>query len=179
MHLIACAIRVIEPTRRRRAYNAHESMQGLSHSQQAALDAMGITRWRRQSAPMPARVQIVSADRLSGSEAKLLDAMLAAIDVTIGLDVQLMTSPDKACHQAAPAPYWLALGGEVASTLLGSTQPLDTLRGQWHPLNREANGEGPVVLVTEALSELLRVPTAKARAWEDLRLLRRVLQEAG
>ncbi|MBS3785485.1 MAG: hypothetical protein KGY57_01615 [Gammaproteobacteria bacterium] len=154
-------------------------MQGLSHSQQAALDAMGITRWHRQVAPMPAQLQIVSADRLNSSEAKLLDAMLAAIDLTLGADVQLVSSPDKALQQAVSSPYWLVLGAEVAATLWGSAQPLETLRGQWHPLNPDAKGEGPTILVTEPLAELLRMPTAKARAWEDLRLLRRALQEAG
>ncbi|MRH77815.1 hypothetical protein GH984_03775 [Spiribacter sp. C176] len=131
-------------------------MQGLSHSQQAALDAMGITRWQRQMAPAPVPLQVISDGVLKGPEAKLLDAMLAAIGLTVGADVQIATSTEKALAQTPPSPVWLVLGEQAAASL---------------------QGQGPIVLVTKTPAELLRAPLAKARVWEDLRRLRRALQE--
>lgn len=153
-------------------------MQGLSDSQQVALDAIGITRWQRRAPPPLPRLQVITAGVLKPMEADLLEAMLAAIDLSIGVDVQQLTSPQQAIDQTACAPFWLLLGTEVAETILGQTQPLDALRGRWHPLEAAAGAEGPTILVTEAPEALLRRPAEKARVWEDLRLLRRTLQAA-
>lgn len=156
MPSIACVTPASEPTRRRRACNAHKSMRGLSHSQQAALDAMGITRWQRQAAPAPALLQVVSAGALKGPEAKLLDAMLAAIGLTVGADARVATSAEKALAQTPPSPVWLVLGEQAAALL---------------------QGQDSIVVVTKTPAELLRAPLDKARVWEDLRRLRRALQE--
>ncbi|SCX83823.1 DNA polymerase [Thiohalorhabdus denitrificans] len=61
----------------------------------------------------------------------------------------------------------VALGRVAAQQLLGSQQPLARLRGQEHRFH-----ETPV-LVTYHPAYLLRNPADKAKAWEDLKAVRR------
>ena len=67
----------------------------------------------------------------------------------------------------------LAVGRVAAQHLLGSTETLGRLRAQ-----RDLSAFGVPVLVTYHPAYLLRTPVQKARAWEDLKRLRSLI-EAG
>ena len=69
----------------------------------------------------------------------------------------------------------LAVGRIAAHSLLQSKDPLGRLRGKLHHY-RHNKGETPVV-VTYHPAYLLRTPRDKAKAWEDLRLALKVVQE--
>ncbi len=64
-----------------------------------------------------------------------------------------------------------ALGAHAAQSLLGNQTPVSRLRGKLLNL-----GSRPLV-VTYHPAYLLRNPVAKRQAWEDLKLLRRLLDE--
>ncbi len=66
----------------------------------------------------------------------------------------------------------LAVGRIAAQQLLGRDDPVGRLRGQRH------NVDDIPVVVTYHPAYLLRRPSEKGRAWTDLCLARRVLQEA-
>jgi uracil-DNA glycosylase family 4 len=126
-----------------------------------------------------------------GQAGKLLDAMLASIDLKRGGNVYITNvlksrppgnrdpEPDEI---AACMPYLsaqielirpkliLALGRVAAQTLLDSGEAVGHLRGQLHRFK-----DIPLV-VTYHPAYLLRNPTDKARAWEDLCLARRTMQ---
>jgi DNA polymerase len=70
----------------------------------------------------------------------------------------------------------LAVGRVAAQNLLQVTTPLSRLRGQIHHL--EAAGSEPArpVWVTYHPAYLLRSPQEKARAWEDLKAVRGLLE---
>lgn len=67
----------------------------------------------------------------------------------------------------------LAVGRIAAQNLLGTDAPLGRLRGQKHYLN---DGQLPVV-VTYHPAYLLRSPTQKRKAWQDLCLARQIVNE--
>ena len=67
----------------------------------------------------------------------------------------------------------LAVGRIAAQQLLGTDSPVGRLRGKLHYLNKL-----PLV-VTYHPAYLLRSPTQKRKAWDDLCLATRVLAEAG
>lgn len=69
----------------------------------------------------------------------------------------------------------LAVGRIAAQQLLHADAPLGRLRGKVHSLN---GSEIPVV-VTYHPAYLLRTPSQKRKAWEDLCLARRVCRERG
>lgn len=69
----------------------------------------------------------------------------------------------------------LAVGRIAAQTLLHRDSPLGRLRGTVHALN---NGHIPLV-VTYHPAYLLRSPTQKRKAWEDLCLARQVVAASG
>jgi len=69
----------------------------------------------------------------------------------------------------------VALGRIAAHNLLGVDTPLSRLRGRVHRFGPE----GVPVVVTYHPAYLLRSPGDKRRAWEDLRLARRVAAEGG
>jgi uracil-DNA glycosylase len=69
----------------------------------------------------------------------------------------------------------LAVGRIAAQQLLHADVPLGRLRGKVHSLN---GSEIPVV-VTYHPAYLLRTPSQKRKAWEDLCLARRVCRERG
>lgn len=126
-----------------------------------------------------------------GQAGKLLDAMLAAIDLKRESNVYITNvlksrppgnrdpEPDEV---AACRPYLLAqialiqpriilaLGRVAAQSLLDTDAAIGTLRGQVHRFQ-----EVPLV-VTYHPAYLLRKPTEKAHAWEDLCLARRTMQ---
>jgi len=65
----------------------------------------------------------------------------------------------------------LAVGGVAAHALLDSDSPVGRLRGRVHPFGQP---EIPLV-VTYHPAYLLRTPTEKAKAWQDLCLAKRTL----
>jgi DNA polymerase len=123
-----------------------------------------------------------------GQAGKLLDAMLASIDLKRGDNVYITNvlksrppgnrnpEPDEV---AACRPYLLAqielirpklilaLGRFAAQSLLDTDEAIARLRGRVHPF------QGVPLLVTYHPAYLLRNLPDKARAWEDLCLARR------
>jgi DNA polymerase len=127
-----------------------------------------------------------------GRAGQLLDAMLGAIelareDVYIA-NILKCRPPNNRDPRAAEAtactPYLerqiqllqpkviLALGRIAAQWMLQSDAPIGRLRGQRLGFG---NPETPLVASYHP-AYLLRSPTAKAKAWEDLRLVRRILR---
>ena len=127
-----------------------------------------------------------------GRAGQLLDAMLAALGLARGQGVYIANCikcrpPDNRDplpeERAACAPWLarqialirprviLAVGRVAAQHLLATETPLGKLRGQVHHWGAEAT---PLV-VTYHPAYLLRKPTEKARAWEDLKRARAVL----
>ena len=129
-----------------------------------------------------------------GQAGKLLDNMLAALDLARGRNVYIANvlkcrppgnrnpEPDEV---AQCEPYLkrqialikpkviVVLGRFAAQSLLRSTTPIGKLRGTVHSY------EGIPVVVTYHTAYLLRTLTDKARAWEDLCLAREVHDRAG
>lgn len=127
-----------------------------------------------------------------GQAGKLLDAMLAAIDLRRGENVYITNmlkshppgnrnpDPDEV---AACRPYLqaqialiqpkliLALGRVAAQSLLDTDEAIGRLRGRVHTFQ-----DLPLV-VTYHPAYLLRNLTDKARAWEDLCLARRTMRQ--
>ena len=125
-----------------------------------------------------------------GEAGKLLDAMLAAIGLSRSKNVYitnvLKSRPPgnrdpEADEVAACMPYLqaqieliqpkiiLALGRFAAQSLLGTDETVGHLRGRAHAF------QGVPLVVTYHPAYLLRKPTDKARAWEDLCLARRTM----
>lgn len=124
-----------------------------------------------------------------GPAGKLLDAMLASIGLARGDNVYLTNvlkshppgnrdpEPDEV---AACRPYLLAqieliqpklilaLGRLAAQSLLDTDEAIGSLRGRMHTF------QGVPLVATYHPAYLLRKPTEKARAWEDLCLARRI-----
>ena len=126
-----------------------------------------------------------------GRAGKLLDEMLRAVgesrDSVFIANTLKCRPPNnrdpKADEVAACRPYLdrqielvspdivLAVGRIAAQNLLGSDLPLGRLRGQRHQL-----GETPLI-VTYHPAYLLRSPSQKRKAWDDLCLARRICRE--
>ena len=126
-----------------------------------------------------------------GQAGQMLDAMLGAIGLARGNNVYITNvlkshppgnrdpEPDEV---AACRPYLqaqieliqpkiiLALGHVAAQILLDSKETISHLRGRAHQF------QGVPLVATYHPAYLLRKPTEKARAWEDLCLARRLLQ---
>jgi len=132
-----------------------------------------------------------------GPAGKLLDAMLAAIELARDRDVYITNAvkcrlpanrPPDAAEMAACAPYLqrqiallqprviVLLGRAAAHALLGEDVQLASLRGK--PLfYRDGTREIPVV-VTYHPAYLLRALPDKARSWEDLCRARELMRLA-
>jgi len=129
-----------------------------------------------------------------GQAGQLLDRMLAAIGLDRHHGVYICNvvkcrpprnRDPKADEAGACQPYLqrqlsllqprlvVALGRVPAHYLLGVTTPLGRLRGQLH---RYAPVDVPL-LATYHPAYLLRNPADKARAWADLKYIRRILAE--
>jgi uracil-DNA glycosylase family 4 len=125
-----------------------------------------------------------------GPAGKLLDAMLAAIDLRRGEDVYIANAvkcrpPNNRTPEVAEisacAPYLkrqiallqprliVLLGRAAAHAVLGNVGPLGALRGKpfEYPAS-ECNGRRIPVVVTYHPAYLLRTLPDKAKAWEDL-----------
>jgi len=129
-----------------------------------------------------------------GQAGKLLDNMLLAIGLQRGANVYIANAvkcrppnnrtPELA-EMATCKPYLarqiallepkliVLLGRAAAHSVLGSDEPLGSLRGRLHRY-----GEIPVV-VTYHPAYLLRTLHDKAKAWEDLCLARRTIRGVG
>ena len=132
-----------------------------------------------------------------GPAGKLLDAMLAAIDLRRGEDVYIANAvkcrppanrTPEAAEMAACAPYLVRqiallqprlivlLGRAAVHTLLGEDASLSSLRGK--PLfYRDGEREIPVI-VTYHPAYLLRALPDKAKTWEDLCRARALMRVA-
>lgn len=126
-----------------------------------------------------------------GQAGKLLDAMMAAIDIKRGEDVYIANSVKcRPPNNRTPEPEetnacWpylqrqielikprviVALGRPAAQTLLQSEIKISSARGQLHDY------QGIPVIVTYHPAYLLRTPADKSKAWEDLVLARRTMK---
>ncbi|MCK9283601.1 MAG: uracil-DNA glycosylase [Rhodocyclaceae bacterium] len=127
-----------------------------------------------------------------GQAGKLLDAMLAAIELKRGSDVYIGNAvkcrpPSNRTPEpeeiAACRPYLqrqielirpkliVALGRPAAQSLLGGEVKIGAARGQLHAY------AGIPVIVTYHPAYLLRNLTDKAKAWEDLVFARKTMRE--
>lgn len=129
-----------------------------------------------------------------GRAGKLLDEMLRAagygranVYIANVLKCRPPDNRDPAAEEAASCRGYLdrqialvrpklilAVGRTAAQQLLGTDAPLGRLRGKVHALN---DSEIPVV-VTYHPAYLLRSPSQKRKAWEDLCLARSVVRES-
>lgn len=170
----------------------------------AACRACGLCRQRRQAVlgvgdtdadwlfigEGPGAEEDARGEPFVGPAGKLLDAMLAAIDLRRGDDVYIANAvkcrppgnrtPESA-EMAACAPYLkrqiallqprliVLLGRAAAHALLGNQGSLAGLRGQtFHYFTPEDGAGGIPMLVTYHPAYLLRTLPDKAKAWEDL-----------
>ncbi|MCZ6476355.1 MAG: uracil-DNA glycosylase [Gammaproteobacteria bacterium] len=135
-----------------------------------------------------------SGEPFVGRAGQLLDAMLRAIELSREkvyianiLKCRPPNNRDPRAEEAtACTPYLerqirllqpkviLALGRIAAQWLLQSDAPIGRLRGQKLGFG---NPETPLVASYHP-AYLLRSPAAKAKAWEDLKLVRRILRAA-
>ncbi len=179
-----------------------ELTQTICHCQQC-----GLAQTRSQAVPgvgdrkaewlivgeAPGADEDAQGEPFVGQAGKLLDNMLAAIGLKRGDGVYIANvlkcrPPDNRNPQdieiAACEPYLtrqielirpriiLAVGKFAAQWLLTSDKPVGALRGKIHHFN-----EIPVI-VTYHPAYLLRSPTEKARAWEDLCLAQDALKQS-
>ena len=131
-----------------------------------------------------------------GQAGKLLDAMLAAIDLERGADVYIANAvkcrppgnrTPEAGEMAACAPYLqrqiellqpkliVLLGRAAVQAVLGVDSSLAGLRGK--PLACAAGGREIPVVVTYHPAYLLRTLPDKAKTWEDLCRARALMRE--
>lgn len=124
-----------------------------------------------------------------GRSGQLLDAMLAAVGMSRDTDVFITNvikcrppgnRNPKPEEIASCSPYLmrqiallkperiLVLGRFAAQTLLGTDATIGSLRGRVHQLKTD-DGEIPLI-VSYHPAYLLRSPSEKARAWQDLKL---------
>ncbi|WP_454693734.1 uracil-DNA glycosylase family protein [Achromobacter aegrifaciens] len=125
-----------------------------------------------------------------GRSGQLLDAMLSSVSMSRERDVFITNvikcrppgnRNPKPEEIAACSPYLmrqiallkperiLVLGRFAAQTLLGTDATIGSLRGRIHQLKTDEGVEIPVI-VSYHPAYLLRSPSEKARAWQDLRL---------
>jgi uracil-DNA glycosylase family 4 len=126
-----------------------------------------------------------------GAAGKLLDAMLAAIDLKRGSDVYIANAvkcrpPENrtptADEIATCRPYLqrqidllqprliVVLGGAAAQAMLGSEIKVGAMRGKL------LEYRGVPLIVTYHPAYLLRTPTDKSKVWEDLVFARRTMR---
>ena len=134
-----------------------------------------------------------------GAAGRLLDAMLAAIDLRRGHDVYIANAvkcrpphnrTPEASEIAACAPYLrrqivllqprliVLLGRAAAHALLGEVGSLSGLRGQLLHYRKPEDGGAIPVVVTYHPAYLLRTLPDKAKSWEDLCRARTLIRAA-
>lgn len=134
-----------------------------------------------------------------GKSGRLLTAMLEAVGIKRGEDAVILNTlkcrppanRDPHPEELAACTHYLrrqleliapdvvfVIGRYAARTILNSGEtPLGRLRGSVH--SAMMGGRQVPVVVSYHPSYLLRSPDAKAKAWEDLVLLRRACRDAG
>jgi uracil-DNA glycosylase len=172
-----------------------------------ACTACGLAATRRRSVPgvgavdaewlfvgeAPGADEDARGEPFVGQAGKLLDAMLAALDLARGRNVYIANvlkcrppnnrTPEppevEACRPFLDRQITLirprvivALGKSAATTLLGSDATIASLRGRVHRYR------GVPLVVTYHPAYLLRNLADKAKAWEDLVFARRTLRAA-
>ena len=104
----------------------------------------------------------------------LLDKMLVAIQLQRGKNVYLtqLSEPEYFNRQISliQPKLIVAFGEKAAQTLLGSSEPLDALRGKVHPY------QGVALVASYSPSHLLQHTQDKAKAWADLCLARSTME---
>jgi uracil-DNA glycosylase len=137
-------------------------------------------RWLVLAETQAAALRDGQADPLAGEAGKLLGNMLRAAQLpaaALALLVPLARQAAAGPGEAVPLPdaaagliasaqpdVVLIMGRLAAQAVLRTADPLGRLRGQVHRLH------GVAAIVTYDAGYLLRNPTDKARAWDDLRL---------
>jgi DNA polymerase len=140
----------------------------------------------------PGADEDVRGEPFVGQAGKLLDNMLLAINLRRGENVYIANivkcrppnnRTPEADEIAACLPYLrrqielinprviVALGKTAAAALLGEDAPLGSLRGRLHDF------DGIPLIVTYHPAYLLRSPSEKAKAWQDLRLAVKTMAE--
>jgi len=114
-------------------------------------------------------------DALADGDADtLLDKMLVAIQLQRGKNVYFtqLSEPEYFNRQISliQPKLIVAFGEKAAQTLLGSSEPLDALRGKVHQY------QGVSVVASYAPSHLLQHTQGKAKAWADLCLARSTME---
>jgi DNA polymerase len=139
----------------------------------------------------PGAQEDATGEPFVGQAGKLLDNMLAAIDLRRGRNVFIANivkcrppgNREPSSYEAQQcSPYLarqielirpkliIALGKTAAQNLLGTDASIGSLRGRLH------QHSGIPVIVTYHPAYLLRTPIAKAKAWEDLCFARSTMQ---
>jgi DNA polymerase len=140
----------------------------------------------------PGAQEDATGEPFVGQAGKLLDNMLAAIDLKRGRGVFIANivkcrppgNREPTHYEARQCePYLarqidlirpkliIALGKVAAQNLLGTDAGIGSLRGKLH------QHAGIPVIVTYHPAYLLRTPTAKAKAWEDLCFARSTMRK--
>lgn len=107
-------------------------------------------------------------DQLSGDANILFDKMLASFMLKRA-DIQLINSSE-ALSGKASGQVVFAMGADLGKKLLQLQEPFNELRGAVHSL--EVNGEELPVVLSFHPEHLLKKPSDKALAWQDLLLAR-------
>jgi uracil-DNA glycosylase family 4 len=164
---------------------------GLCESRQHAVFGVGAARPRWLIVgEAPGEQEDRRGEPFVGRAGKLLDDMLHAVGMNRQEDVFIanvikcrppVNRNPKPEEIAACSPYLmrqidllqperiLVLGRFAAQTLLGTDAAIGSLRGRVHTLETAVGRSIPMV-VSYHPAFLLRSPTEKARAWQDLRL---------
>jgi uracil-DNA glycosylase len=140
----------------------------------------------------PGAQEDATGEPFVGQAGKLLDNMLAAIDLKRGRSVFIANivkcrppgNREPTHYEARQCEPYLArqidlikprliivLGKVAAQNLLGTDAGIGSLRGKLH------QHAGIPVIVTYHPAYLLRTPTAKAKAWEDLCFARSMMRK--
>jgi DNA polymerase len=163
------------------------------HDQVVACSACGLCKGRRNALVVgeaPGEQEDRQGQPFVGRSGQLLDAMLSSVSMSRERDVFITNvikcrppgnRNPKPEEIAACSPYLmrqiallkperiLVLGRFAAQTLLGTDATIGSLRGRVHQLKTDEGREIPVI-VSYHPAYLLRSPSEKARAWQDLRL---------
>jgi len=175
-----------------------------SERRSAYLQALGIDQWISRRAQAVVEISNQQADWMvvgdlpsaeedqgepfSGAARQLLDAMLAAIEVSVESVLMMHSIPCRhsSDHEATGTEahhglaYWqqqiervrpriiLAFGSMAAQSLLGTDLAIGELRGRVH----EWGAQKLPLVVTYHPAHLLQNPGDKRKAWEDLKLAR-------
>jgi len=155
-----------------------------------AADAMAAPVTLQSAAWLVVGDAVTAADATAADQERLLDNMLAAIGLARSAPSREQRAafvglPEPSIGEGREADAWLdaaidavrpagilALGRAAAQAVLDTDEPLGALRG------RREQRAGVPVIVTFSPAFLLRHPVDKAKAWADLCLAVRCLEES-